>query len=144
VTAQLTSNPGGAARAATAAPRGLERIGTATARHPVRVIIAWLVVLIGLLIGQHVAGGTFADNVSLPGTQAQTGADLLAGHDHAASGYSGLVVLHASHGTIPASQAAVTGAVSAIATLPHVVSAANPLAPGSPALSADQQTAWIS
>jgi|SRR5579872_202278 len=139
MSAQLITDPA----TTSAPPRGLERIGGAAARHPARIIAVWLVVLIGLLIGQQVAGGSFIDNVSLPSTQAQTGADLLAAHDHAASGYSGLVVLHASHGTIPADQAAVGAATSKLDALPHVVAAANPLAPGSPALSASQQTAYI-
>jgi putative drug exporter of the RND superfamily len=135
--AQLTTDP-----ATTSPLRGLERIGVAAARHPVRVIVAWLVAVLGLLIGQHVAGGVYVDNLSLP-SQAQTGAGLLAAHDHAASGYSGLVVLHAAHGTIPADQSAVGAAVSQLEALPHVVAAADPLAPGSPALSGDQQTAYI-
>ena len=142
MSAQLASDPSRAPAPPAAPIRGLQRIGLAAARHPIRVIAVWLIVLTGLLIGQRVAGGTYVDNLSLP-SQAQTGADLLAAHDHTASGYGGLIVLHAGHGTIPADQAAVEQSVSELEALPHVVTAADPLAPGSPALSADQQTAYI-
>ena len=125
-------------------PRGLRRIGVGAARHPVTVIVSWLVVLVALFIGQHLYGGTYSDNISLPSTQAQVGANLLTANDPAASGYGGLVVLHAPVGTVAARQAAVGQSVAALTRLPHVLSASDPLAPGSPALSADGRTAYIS
>ena len=112
-------------------PGLLERVGTASARRPLVVIASWLVVLVVSLAARQVAGGIFSDNVDLPGTQALTGANLLAADEPAASGYGGLVVMHVDAGTLIAHRASVEAARASLAKLPHVLSVSDPLAPGS-------------
>ncbi len=120
----------------------LERLGLAAARHPIAVIALWLLLLAGSLVGRQTAGGVFSDNVDLPGSQASAGADLLAAHQPAAGGYSGLIVFHVESGTLADHRASMGQALTAIGGLPHVLSTSDPLAPGSPALSADGRTAY--
>ena len=125
------------------APAGrLRRIGASSARHPLAVIAAWAVALVLVVAARHVAGGIFSNNVDLPGTQAQVGANLLTANEPAASGYSGQVVFHVSSGTLAADGTAIDRSIVALERLPHVLSVSNPLVPGSPALSADGRTAY--
>ncbi len=133
------SNPPG--HAPTRAPL-LQRIGTSCARHPLVVLGTWLVVLVAVVAGGRAAGSVFSDNVNLGGTQANTGFMLLQAHDPAASGYSGLVVLHATKGTVSADSAAIEQSVASLAKLPHVVSASDPLSSTSPAVSGDGSIAY--
>jgi RND superfamily putative drug exporter len=120
----------------------LQRLGTASARHPLAVVAAWALLLVLALAARHVAGGVFSDNVDLPGTQASAGANLLTANEPGASGYTGQVVLHVSSGTLNAESTAIAQSLAALQRLPHVVSVSNPLVPGSPALSADGRTAY--
>ena len=120
----------------------LERLGAASARHPIAVILVWVLLLVGSLAARHVAGGVFSDNIDLPSTQASVGADLLAAHEPAAGGYSGLVVLHVETGTLADHRAALGSSLAAMQQLSHVLAATNPLAADSPALSADGRTAY--
>src|ERR1700728_2672513 len=60
-------------------PRGLvARVGTAVARHRRAVLIGWLVLIIGALGLSSGLGAKYANNFSLPGTESQRAADLLA------------------------------------------------------------------
>ena len=120
----------------------LQRLGTASARHPAVVVLLWALLLAGTLAARQVAGGVFSDNVDLPGTQASVGADLLTANEPAASGYSGQVVLHVATSTLAAHGAAIEQSLLALQRLPHVLSVSNPLVAGSPALSTDGRTAY--
>ncbi len=121
----------------------LQRLGTASARHPAVIVLLWALLLAGTLAARQVAGGVFSDNVDLPGTQASVGADLLTANEPAASGYSGQVVLHVATGTLAARGAAIEQSLLALQRLPHVLSVSNPLVAGSPALSTDGRTAYV-
>ncbi|MFE1318446.1 MMPL family transporter [Kitasatospora phosalacinea] len=126
----------------------LWRLGGWCARHPVVVVVGWLVVLVGVQVADRAVGGTYSDDFSLPGTQAQDGADVLAAHEPAVGGTSAQVVLHDGQ-PLTDFQAQVDQAVTSLQHLPHVLSAQNPLPPqgqapqpGGP-LSADGQTAYV-
>lgn len=62
----------------------LLRLGEWCARHFVVVIVLWVVALGGLHALQSAFGGTYSDDFNLPGTQSNTGAELLKAHDPAA------------------------------------------------------------
>ena len=94
------------------------------------------------MVTRHLAGGTFNDNVDLPGTQAYTGLQLLRANEPAAGGYAGRVVFHVASGSLRSDQSAIDETVTRLSGLPHVLSASNPLAGGSSALSADGRTAY--
>ncbi|HWJ82270.1 MAG TPA: MMPL family transporter [Nocardioides sp.] len=72
----------------------LHRLGLATARHPWRTTVAWLLTLAALGGLASVAGGQFQDNWNVPDTRAQAGVELLRDHLPDAGGSSAQVVLH--------------------------------------------------
>ncbi|NNN10511.1 MMPL family transporter [Ferrimicrobium acidiphilum] len=124
-------------------PSSLERVGRFSARHPVIVISTWILVAIITFVTQKAYGGIYQDNFNLKGTQSYQGLSLLSKSDKAASGYGGLVVIHAYKGTIPQQSAAVLQSYSNLASLPDVLSVSNPLAANSPTMSENQTTAYF-
>ncbi|MEU3497490.1 MMPL family transporter [Kitasatospora cineracea] len=126
----------------------LWRLGEWCARRPVVVLVGWLLVLVGVQVADHLVGGAYSDDFSLPGTQAQEGRDVLAAHEPAAGGTSAQVVLHDGQPLVQF-QAQVDQAVTSLQHLPHVLSAQNPLPPpgqapqpGGP-LAADGLTGYV-
>lgn len=115
----------------------LQRAGTFCARHPCRILAVWLIVLVALVAGSKHLGTTYSNNVSLSGTQSNTGLSLLQAHSKGTGGYSGLVVVKAGSGTLASHSAQVDTSIAALGRLPHVVSATSPLSPQAPAVSAD-------
>ncbi|MFG2601059.1 MMPL family transporter [Streptomyces sp. NPDC048462] len=141
--------PSSSTYAAPAKPRGgwLLRLGEWCARHFVVVIIAWLVALGGLHALQSAFGGTYSDDFNLPGTQSNTGAELLRAHDPAAGGTGAQVVLHDADKPLTDVSGQVGQVVGNLQKLPHVLSAQNPLpsssSPTSTSLSKDGRTGYI-
>lgn len=125
----------------------LLRLGEWCARHCVVVIVLWVVALGGLHALQSAFGGTYSDDFSLPGTQSNTGAELLKAHDPAAGGTGAQVVLHDAQKQLTEVQSQVDQAVANLQKLPHVLSAQNPLPSSSSAsstsLSKDGKTGYI-
>jgi RND superfamily putative drug exporter len=101
------------------------------------VLALWVIMLAALLAGSRYLGAAYSDNVSLSGTQSQTGLALLQKHEKGAGGYSGTVVYNAGPGTLAAHGTQVDDTVSALGKLPHVISVTNPLSQASPAVSAN-------
>ena len=52
----------------------LSRLGRSCARHPFRVLGAWLVVAISILAVQGAAGGRYDNRIRIPGVEAQRAA----------------------------------------------------------------------
>ncbi len=123
-------------------PSLLARVGTACARRPFVTFAIWLLALVATLGLSKKVGATFSDNINLSGTQAHTGQILLAAGDPAASGYSGLIVMHLASGELNSKSSAIGQALKNVQSLPHVLSVTNPLAPQSPAYSRDGHTAY--
>ncbi|KDN74397.1 transporter [Streptomyces olindensis] len=131
----------------------LRRLGEWCARHFGIVIGAWLVALVALQVVNHVYGGSYSDNFSLPQAQSQKGLDVLKEHDPQAGGYSSQIVLHDDGQELTALGSQMSTAVADLEKLPHVLSAQNPLtAQGSTSgqsqqnvgpLSDDRKTAYI-
>ena len=107
--------------------------------HRRLVIALWIVVLLGSLGISNAVGSHFANNFSLPGTDAQRAADLLSSRFPAQSGDSDQIVLNTPHGalTSPAVRARVERMLSSVARLPHVTSVTSPYAAGSRGISRD-------
>jgi putative drug exporter of the RND superfamily len=109
-------------------PGLLHRIGRWCAGHAWRVLAVWLILLVGLGVANKHWGGTYADNFSLPGTSAQTGADLLSQHGNSAtSGTASQIVIDSDQGSITTHQTSIDQAVTNLEHLPNVLSVANPL-----------------
>jgi RND superfamily putative drug exporter len=115
----------------------LQRLGQACGGHPWLVLVAWAVVLAGLMAASSSLGATYSNDVDLSGAQATAGLDLLEAHSQGAGGYSGTVVFHTPSGTLQSQSTQVEDSVSGLGKLPHVVSASDPLSSSSPAVSAN-------
>lgn len=108
------------------APAGkLAGLGGFCARHALRVIAVWLVLLVAALGGRHIAGATFSDQITLPGSQSDTGGDLLKASDPAAAAPDGLVVLHTGSGTVADHQQAVDSTLANLRAMPHATAASS-------------------
>jgi putative drug exporter of the RND superfamily len=130
-----------------ATPVGLiARVGDAVARHRRAVLIGWLVLIIGALGLSSALGSKYANNFSLPGTESQRAADLLARDFPAQAGDSDQIVLGAREGTVTeaAVRSRVAPMLSAVAKLPHVTSVTSPYAAtkGGAAVSSDGKVAF--
>ena len=121
----------------------LQRIGSACARHPLRVLATWVIALAVTISLGHAIGHVYSDNVNLSGTESNTGRVLLAANDPAAGGYVGQVVLHARSGPVGAVASEVSATVANLSHLAHVTSVSDPLAPGSTAVSPNGTIAYI-
>jgi RND superfamily putative drug exporter len=119
----------------------LARLGRGCARHPIRVIAAWLVVLVAVAVASQAARPTYSDAVRLH-TQGYTGLHLLHTSDPGLSAYAGRVVFHDPSGPVSADPATIAAVDADIAQLPHVVAVSDPLAKVGGALSADRRTAY--
>jgi len=115
-------------------------IGRYSARHPLLVIIVWLGVLAGAILGHRFLGGYYSDDVSLPGTSAQEGADLLRAHSPAAGGQTGLLVFSVRSGSLDRDRGAISQAVAGVQRLPDVLAVSDPL--GSATIARDGRTAY--
>ncbi|MFJ4188933.1 MMPL family transporter [Kitasatospora sp. NPDC089509] len=107
---------------------GLRRLGEWCARHGLVVVVLWIVALAGVQAANRAFGGTYSDDFSLPGTQAQQGRDVLLAHEPAAAGTSSQVVLHDA-AQLGGFQPQIAQAVASLQQLPHVLSVQSPLPP---------------
>ncbi|MFJ1708645.1 MMPL family transporter [Kitasatospora sp. NPDC088346] len=109
-------------------PGALHRLGRWCARRSWYVITVWTLLLGAVALANGAWGGSFADSFSLPGTRAQTGADLLGAHGGSgAAGVAAPVVLRSERGPLTDHRAAVATAVADLGRLPEVLSVADPL-----------------
>jgi putative drug exporter of the RND superfamily len=106
----------------------LSKLGTTAARRPWLFIGAWLVVLIAVLGLRQQFGGTFANNYTVPGSESSTGLDVLGKSFPEKGGYAGSIVFHSKTGPVSADAQAVSSSMAAVAKLPDVLSASDPLA----------------
>jgi RND superfamily putative drug exporter len=124
----------------------LERLGSFAARRPWVIFPIWVIILGGLLIGNHYAGGEYVNNYNIVGTESLNGLDRLNDTFSSQGGYSGQIVYHAEHGTFTSQQqAAVNQATANVAKLPNVIKAVSPFSSqGAAAVSKDKTIAYTS
>ena len=118
----------------------IEALGTWAARRRRWVIAGWLVALVAVAIGNHALGGVYSDTLTIPGSTAQHGLDLLRAHDKTAGGQSGQVVFVDRGGSVSAQSTALEQTRSNLQALPHVLAVSDPLSQGS--VSKDGSTAY--
>jgi RND superfamily putative drug exporter len=118
----------------------IEKLGTWAARRRRWVITGWLVALVAAAIGNHALGGVYSDTLTIPGSTAQQGLDLLRAHDKTAGGQSGQVVFVDHGGSVSSQQTALEQTRSNLQGLPHVLSVSDPLSQGT--VSKDGGTAY--
>src|SRR5215472_2735168 len=115
------------------------RLARWSSDHRRAVVAMWVVVLVAAMGISRVVGSHYANNFSLPGTDAQRAADLLSSRFPAQSGDSDQIVLHTPSGTltVPAVRREVGRMLAKVAALPHVTAVTSPFEPGSRAISTD-------
>jgi RND superfamily putative drug exporter len=123
----------------------LHRLGLGAVRHRAAVLTTWLVVLIALGVSAFTLSGKTVNSFEIPGQESTIALDLMRQRFGAASaGATAQVVFQAPAGAKVTDQAVagqIVQVVGTLATLPGVVSAANPLDPKAPAVSQDQSAA---
>jgi len=123
----------------------LERLGGFAARRHWVVIIAWLVILGGLLATVKAFGGEYVNNYTVSGSDSAVGLDVLNSTFPQQGGFGGQIVFHAKSGTVSAQQSAVNQAVTNVSKLPNVIKAVSPFASSnSGAVSKDGTIAYAS
>ena len=80
----------------------LESLGGFSVRRHWMVIVAWVIILGGLLAAKQQWGGTYVNNYNIPGTQSDDGLNRLNSTFSSQGGYSGQIVFHATKGAVSA------------------------------------------
>ncbi|MGZ6982960.1 MAG: MMPL family transporter, partial [Ilumatobacteraceae bacterium] len=122
----------------------LYKWGRSAARHPWRMLFAWLVVVIAVVGLKGSIGGNVSDNFKIPGTEAQRGLDLLNARFPSQGGSSGQVVFadHDGNVTDATAKATIAKTLAEIAKDHHVVAIDDPFDPANGAVSADGRIAY--
>jgi putative drug exporter of the RND superfamily len=109
----------------------LRRLARTTYQHRRRVVVGWVLALVGLLVLSGAAGGTFEDRFKLPGSESQAAVDLLeSGGFDTRAGFAAQLVIHADAGVDdPAVRRSVDGLLADIATTVPDMSVASPYEP---------------
>jgi RND superfamily putative drug exporter len=125
----------------------LERLGRFAARHHWWFIGAWIVVAVGLIVLSGALKPNTVDNFTIPGTESQTAANLLAQDFPQASGASGTLVFQAPSGqklTDPANAAVVQQVVEAVDAVDGVEPIIPPSFPNATAMQVAQFSGKLS
>src|SRR6201995_1996811 len=112
----------------------LERLCAFFARPRWIIIVAWVIILSGLLIAHHASGGEYVNDYTVAGTDSAQGKDLLSSTFPQQGGYAGQIVFHAKSGAVSAQENAVNQSGSNVSTLQYVVKAVPPFATASSGL----------
>ena len=104
----------------------LERLAGLGARRHWVFIIAWVVILGGLLGAKHAFGGEYVNNYTVSGSDSAAGLDVLNKTFPQQSGFGGQIVFHAHSGKVSDQQSAVDQSVSNVSKLANVIKAVSP------------------
>src|SRR5215475_12343380 len=115
-------------RGGTAVNLLLEKIAGVAARKHWIFIIAWVIILGGLLGLKHAFSGEYSNNYTISGSNSADGLNVLNSTFPQQGGYGGQIVFHAKSGTVAAQQSAVNQSVSNVSKLPDVTKAVSPFA----------------
>ena len=125
--------------------RLLHRLGATAHRHRLAVVLVWLAVLVGGVVGAVTLSGGTTDTFSIPGQESTTALERISQEFGAGGGATAQVVLQAPQGetlTTPDNAAVVAGLADELAGLPGVASATDPLDPSAPTVNPAQDTAY--
>src|SRR5215467_6480440 len=106
----------------------LERIAGVAAKRYWIFILAWLIILVGLILAKNAFGGQYVNNYSITGSDSANGLNVLNKTFPQQGGYGGQIVFHANSGTVSAQQSAVNQSVTNVSKLPDVIRAVSPFA----------------
>jgi RND superfamily putative drug exporter len=122
----------------------LYRLGRFAARHPSRVVGAWILFALVALVLNTAVGGPVKDDFRVPGTESRKAVDLLEAKFPSRGGSSGQVVFATRHGrlTDAANRNAITATLEAIRHGQTVIAVTDPFDPNAPAINDDDTTAY--
>ena len=106
----------------------LERLASLAARRHWVFIIAWVVILGGLLAARAAFGGEYVNNYTVSGSDSAAGLDVLNSTFPQQGGYGGQIVFHARTGQVSDQQSAVNQSVGNVSKLANVIKAVSPFA----------------
>jgi putative drug exporter of the RND superfamily len=106
----------------------LERLAGVAARRHWVFIIAWVIILGGLLAAKSAFGGEYVNNYNVSGSDSAVGLTVLNSTYPQQGGYGGQIVFHATKGTVTSQQSAVNQSVTNVSKLPDVIKAVSPFA----------------
>jgi putative drug exporter of the RND superfamily len=106
----------------------LERLAGVAARRYWIFILAWVIILGGLLAAKSAFGGEYVNNYTVSGSDSANGLNVLNSTFPQQGGYGGQIVFHATKGTVTDQQSAVNQSVTNISKLPDVIKAVSPFA----------------
>ena len=123
----------------------LYRLGRSCARHPFRVLGAWIVAAIAVVAVQGMAGGRYDDTIRVPGVESQRAADTLAQRFPAQSGKTARIVLHTTAGRLDDTrrERSVEQFRDRLGANRDVTAVTDPFGPRSSALGPDGRTAYV-
>ena len=104
----------------------LERLASLAARRHWVFIIAWVVILGGLLAARAAFGGEYVNNYTVSGSGSAAGVDVLNSTFPQQGGSGGQIVFHARTGQVSDQQSAVNQSVSNVSKLANVIKAVSP------------------
>ncbi len=124
----------------------LSRLGRFAYRRAVPVLIAWVLIAAGAVLGGLALGGTMQDSFKIPGTESQQAIDRLAAVFPQTAGASAQVVIHSTG--VPVDEGALADQIDDLATeFGDIDGVENAISPSSEyatdAVSDDHQTAVI-
>jgi RND superfamily putative drug exporter len=106
----------------------LKWLGGFAARRYWVFVVAWVIILGGVLGANHAFGGKYVNDYTVPGSNSANGLNVLNGEYPQQGGFGGQIVFRASHGTVTQQQAAVNQATGNVSKLPGVIKAVSPFA----------------
>jgi putative drug exporter of the RND superfamily len=118
----------------------LEKIAGVAARRHWIFIIAWVIVLGGLLGAKHAFGGEYVNDYTIAGSDSANGLNVLNSTYPQQGGFGGQIVFHATHGTVADDETAVNQSVTNVSKLPDVIKATSPFASSNSGLVAKDGT----
>jgi len=104
------------------------------------VLAGWLVILVGATVGHQALNSVYSDTLTIPGSSAQTGLNILRAHDPKAGGQSGQLVFVDTRTKLSVQRSVIEQARANVSHLAHVLAVSDPLGPGT--VSRDGHTAY--
>ncbi len=109
------------------------------------VVAGWVAIAVATTVIASAVGRQYANNFSLPGTEAQRVVNLLGSQFQSQGGDSDTIVFHSSRGSIDAAdvRGAITPLLARVSKMPHVATVISPYsAAGAVEVSRDRRTAF--
>ncbi len=106
----------------------LHRMARWVAHNPIKGLLLWVVIVVGLTVVVSLVGARTTNDTSLPGTQSQDATNVLAADFPPTENGTSPIVFKVKSGTVnsTANKNAITASVNAIAKVPHVTQATSP------------------